>query len=151
LRRRQLTGDGSVEDHGARQDRDLFDRPYRRPSEDDALTTRITSPAVSRKSDRPLTADPGLLACGSRNAWSAAARRYRPGWPARTRTTPSFGIPQIQEPHSDNQPGTDAPTIGGALKLARLDPERRKAISETTIAIENALLVKRWQSVQWHV
>jgi hypothetical protein len=28
---------------------------------------------------------------------------------------------------------------------------RRKALSGTTILIENALLVKRWQSTQWHV
>jgi hypothetical protein len=33
----------------------------------------------------------------------------------------------------------------GAIQL------RRKAVSATTIPSENALLVKRWQSVQWHV
>jgi hypothetical protein len=32
-----------------------------------------------------------------------------------------------------------------------LIPLRRKALSATTIPKEKALLVKRWQSVQWHV
>jgi hypothetical protein len=30
-------------------------------------------------------------------------------------------------------------------------PLRRKPVSATTIPIEKALLVKRWQSLQWHV
>ncbi len=72
--------------------------------------------------------------------------------PARTRTTPSRGKPEIQEPHS----GHTSRVLTRPLSATRCrglgsTPLRRKAVSATTSPIEKALLVKRWQAVQWHV
>jgi hypothetical protein len=72
--------------------------------------------------------------------------------PARTRTIPSLGGPEIQDPHS----GQTHRVLSRPLSAMRWSgrgstPVRRKPASATTIPIEKALLVKRWQSVQWHV
>jgi hypothetical protein len=72
--------------------------------------------------------------------------------PARTRIAPSLGGLHTQEPHS----GQTHRVLGRPLSAIRRSgrgsiPLRRKALSATTIPKENALLVKRWQSVQWHV
>jgi hypothetical protein len=42
-------------------------------------------------------------------------------------------------------------TIGPSRLVAAQPPRGGKAPSVTTIAIENALLVKRWHSTRWHV
>src|SRR6266404_7778816 len=42
-------------------------------------------------------------------------------------------------------------TIGPSTLVAAQPPRGGKAPSVTTIAIENALLVKRWHSTRWHL
>jgi hypothetical protein len=41
--------------------------------------------------------------------------------------------------------------LSAMLSTIRVSPDRRTASVGTTIPIENALLVMRWQSAQWHV
>jgi hypothetical protein len=76
--------------------------------------------------------------------------------PARTaRTAPgvaelALGAPQIHEPQSGQTHRVVTWPLSAVRWIERGSPfVRRKAISETTIAIEKALLVIRWQSVQW--
>ena len=72
--------------------------------------------------------------------------------PARTRTTPSLGMPQTQEPHSGHTNRVLTRPLSAVRWSGRGSiPLRRKAVSATTSPNEKALLVNRWQSVQWHV
>jgi hypothetical protein len=71
--------------------------------------------------------------------------------PARMRTTPSLGGPQIEEPHS----GHTSRVLTRPLSATRCrglgsTPLRRKAVSATTSPIEKALPVNRWQAVPSH-
>jgi len=72
--------------------------------------------------------------------------------PARTRTKPPLGVPQTQEPHSGHTKRVLTRPLS-AVRWSRRGsiPLSRRALSATTTPIEKALLVKRWQSVQWQV
>jgi hypothetical protein len=71
--------------------------------------------------------------------------------PARTRTAdPGCGAPLIHEPHSGQTQRVTTFPLSAVFWSGRGAPlVRWKASPGTTIAIEKALLVRRWQSVQW--
>ena len=73
--------------------------------------------------------------------------------PARTRgAEPNAGAPQIHEPHCGQTQRVVTRPLSAVRWTARGSPwMRRQAPSARTTAIENALLVMRWQSVQWQV
>jgi hypothetical protein len=65
---------------------------------------------------------------------------------------PGRGAAQTHEPHSAQSHRVITRPLSAVCWTARGSPlTRRQAPSARTIAIENALLVKRWQSVQWQV
>src|ERR1700722_16291740 len=71
--------------------------------------------------------------------------------PARTRATPSLGGLATQDPHSGQTPRVLVRPLSAKRWRGRgSTPLRRKLASGTTIPKLNALLVKRWQSRQWH-
>ena len=69
--------------------------------------------------------------------------------PARTRISPSLGGLATEEPHSGQTHRVFVRPLS-ARRWSGLGsiPLKRKAVSATTMPIENALLVKRWQSRQ---
>jgi hypothetical protein len=76
--------------------------------------------------------------------------------PARTRrrvsaaAVPGLGPEQIHEPHSGQTHRFTVRPLAAMRWIRRGSaPVRRNAFSLTTTAIENALLVMRWQSRQW--
>jgi len=78
--------------------------------------------------------------------------------PARTRRTASAefelgpGLLHIQELHSGQCHLVPTRPLSAVRRTSLGSPAvKRKALSRTTIAIEKALLVTCWQSVQWQV
>ena len=64
---------------------------------------------------------------------------------------PGFGPLQIHDPHSGQTHRLTVRPLAAMRWIIRgSTPVRRNAPSLTTITIENALLVMRWQSRQWH-
>jgi len=65
---------------------------------------------------------------------------------------PGVGARQTHEPHSGQTQRVVTRPLSAVRWTARGSPwMRRQAPSARTTAIENALLVMRWQSVQWQV
>src|SRR5881394_190828 len=95
--------------------------------------------------------NPGLLAAGP-DVPFGRSHDVSSSVPARTRCNPSLGVPQIQVPHS----GQTRRVFTRPLSAVRCSgrgstPLSRNAVSGITTPMLNALLVRRWQSVQWHV